>query len=184
MEINENLLKQIIPPITRPDGKDREGFDNDEILTKLSKEELIIVERQLIEMLKLSDDTLIPQTLIKLESLDSIPIMLEKLELIKNPFYIITWASFINEIKNGDKEMEKIAFKAFEKLEFIYEIQGPIFHDLIKFKSERINNLIINFVGHKYFLVSHHAKLVLNYNGYRESYEKDIPNKSWWEFWK
>ncbi len=184
MEINEKFLKQIIPPITRPDGKDREWFSNDDILSKLNKEELRIVEERLIEMLKTNDDTLIPQTLIKLNSLDSIPTMLKKLELIKDPFNRITWASFINEIKKGDKEMEKVAFGEFEKLEFIYEVQGLIFHDLVKFKSDRINNLIKKFVGHKYFLVAHHAKLVLNYNGYAKSYEKDILDKKWWEFWK
>jgi len=183
LEKIEKLLKQIITPITRPDGKDREWFSNDEILSKLNKKELKIVEEQLIEMLKTNDDTLIPQTLIKLESFDSIPIMLEKLKLIKTPFNRITWASFINEIKKGDKEMEKVAFEEFEKLEFIYEIQGTIFHDLVKFKSERINNLIKKFVHHKYFLVGHHAKLVLNYNGYANSYEKVRMNKKWYEFW-
>ncbi|GAA3517397.1 hypothetical protein GCM10022393_34400 [Aquimarina addita] len=184
MEINEKLLKQIIPPIIRPDGKDREWFNNDEILSKLSKEELKIVEEQLIDMLKTSNDTLIPQTLIKLESLDSIPVMLEKLELIKDPFNKITWASFINEIKNGDKEMEQVAYREFGKLEFIYEVQGPIFHDLIKFKSERINNLINKFTDHKYFLVAHHAKLVLNHKGYAESYENKTRIKNWWKFWE
>ena len=184
MTKTQELLNQIIPPITRPDGKDREWFSNDEILSKLNDEELDIVEQGLIEMLKTDNDILIPQTLIKLKSIDSIPTMLEKLELLKDPFERITWASFINEIKGGDKEMEKVAFEEFKRLEFIYEIQGLIFHDLIKFKSERINRFIKEFVEHKYFLVAHHAKLVLNYKGYTKSYDKQIPIKKWWEFWK
>lgn len=170
-EEEEELLKKIIPITSRPGGKDREWFNNDEILSKLDKEELKIVEQGLIKMLKTDNDILIPQTLIKLKSLDSIPTLLKKLESIEDSFEKITWASLINEIQDGDSEMEKIAFEQFQKLEFIYEIQGPIFHDLIKFKSERIDNLIKEFVEHKYFLVAHHAKLVLNFNGYADSYE-------------
>lgn len=183
-EKDKELFKKIIPNISRPDGKDREWFNNDEILSKLNKEELKIVEHGLIKMLKTDNDILIPQTLIKLKSLDSVPTLLKKLESIKDPFEKITWASFINEIKDGDLEMENIAFEQFQKLEFIYEVQGPIFHDLIKFKSERINNLIKGFVEHKYFLVAHHAKLVLNFNGYADSYEMDSSPKKWLEFWK
>lgn len=157
----EKLLKQIIPPITRSDGKDREWFSNNEIISKLNDSELKSVEQHLVEMLKTSDDLLIPQTLIKLKSLKCIPIMLDRLESLKNPFSRIVWASFVNEIKNGDEEMEQIAFEEFERLEFIYEIQSVIFYDLIKFKSLRINNLISKYANHKYFLVAHHSKKVL-----------------------
>lgn len=164
MNIKETLLKLIIPPIERPDGKDREWFNNEEILSNLNKKELLIVEEQLIEILKTSDDILIPQTLIKLKSKASIPVMLEKLESIKDSFQKIIWASFINEINNGNEEMENIAFIEFKKLEFVYGVQGLIFYDLIKFKSERINKLIEEYVDHKYFLVAHHAREVLNDN--------------------
>ena len=184
MEINEELLNQIIPPITKPYNRDREWFSNDEILSSLNKEELRIVEQKLIEMLKTNDDILIPQTLVKMESINSIPVMLKKMEKIKNPLEKITWASFVNEIKKGDKEMEKIAFREFENFEFIYGIQGPIFHDLIKFESERINKLIESFVDHKYPLVSIHARKVLGYKNYSKPNKQDIPNKKWWEFWK
>ena len=95
----------------------------------------------------------------------------------------ITWASIINDLKKGDSEMEKIAFGEFEKLEFIYAVQGWIFMDLIKFNSSRINKRIEKFVDHKYDLVAHHAKMVLNYNGYADSYYNNEPKK-WWEFWK
>ncbi|MEP1489637.1 MAG: hypothetical protein ABJK28_14540 [Algibacter sp.] len=184
MHKTENLINKIIPNVKRPDGKDREWFNNDEILSELNKEELKIVEERLISMLKTNDDTLIPQTLIKLKSLNSIPTMVEKLELIRDPFNRITWASFINELKNGDIEMEKIAFTEFQKLEFIYEIQGVIFHDLIKFNSSRINNRIKEFIDHKYFLVAHHAKKVLNLNKDSKPHSKSTEPKLWWEFWK
>lgn len=184
MDKIKKLINKIIPTVTRPDGKDREWFSNDEILSKLNKEELKIVEKHLISMLKTSDDNLIPQTLIKLKSINSIPTIVEKLELMNDPFNRITWASYINELKNGDLEMEKIAFQEFQKLEFIYEIQGVIFYDLIKFNSSRINSRIKEFIDHKYFLVAHHSREVLNLNKNSKSDIKRIETKPWWEFWK
>lgn len=184
MDKIEKLLKRIIPPVSRPDGKDREWFNNDKILSKLNENDLKIVEQRLIEMLKTNGDDLIPQTLIKLKSLDSIPNMQERLDIIKDPFRRITWATYINEMKNGDEEMETIAFEEFKKLEFIYQVQGIIFHDLIKFDSSRINNRIKEFTNHKYFLVAHHAREVLNLNDNSESNRNGITLKKWWEFWK
>jgi len=163
----EELIKRIIPPISRSDKKDREYFNNDEALSKLDSEQLNILEEALIKRIKTSDDILILETLVKLKSLKSIPTLLEKLNSIKDPFEKIKWASLINEIKQGNLEMEKVAFEEFEKLEFVYEVQGTIFHDLIKFKSNRINNLIETYIGHKYFLVAYHARLVLNYKDYK-----------------
>ena len=183
MDKIDKLLNKIIPPIARQDGIDREWFNNEEILTKLNDEELKIVEKRLIVMLKTSDDSLIPQTLIQLKSLDSIPTMLERLALIKDPFSRITWASFIDEINNGDEAMEKIAFEELKKLEFIYEIQGVIFQDLIKFNSLRINNRIATFVNHKYFLVAQHAKEVLNLDNHKPIRKESARNR-WWKFWK
>lgn len=56
--------------------------------------------------------------------------------------------------------------------------------DLIKFESPRINKRIEKFVDHKYDLVPHHAKMVLNYNGYVDSINKKYVRKKWWKFWK
>ena len=52
-----------------------------------------------------------------------------------------------------------------------------------KSKSPRINKRIEKFVNHKYDLVAIHAKTVLNYNGYSDSYNNSEPKK-WWGFWK
>ena len=104
--------------------------------------------------------------------------------IIDSHFEKITWAALINDLKKGDSEMEKIAFEEFEKLEFIYAIQGWIFMDLIKFDSPRINKRIEEFVDHKYDLVAHHAKMVLNYNGFADSINKKYNESRWWEFWK
>ncbi|MFD2566730.1 hypothetical protein [Pseudotenacibaculum haliotis] len=160
----EQLIKQIIPEPKRSDLKDREWFSNDEILTKLNEEERRAVEEKLIEMLGSDDDSLIPETLVKMKSLNAVPAMLKKLASKSDSFERIQWATFINEIKNGDDEMEKVAFEAFEKLEFIYEVHGDVFYNLIKFNSPRIDELIETYTNHKDFLVAYHAKEVLSFN--------------------
>ena len=176
----EKLIKEIIPPPTR---EEREGFTNDKIIAGLNKEEFLAVEKRLIEELEEKDDLLIGQTLVAMESENALPVLKKRLEKKDSHFEKITWAALINEFKKGDSEMEKIAFEAFEKLEFIYAVQGCIFMDLIKFKSPRINKRIEKFVDHKYDLVAIHAKTVLNYNGYSDSYNNSEPKK-WWGFWK
>ena len=176
----EKLIKEIIPPPTR---EEREGFTNDKIIAGLNKEEFLAVEKRLIEELEEKDDLLIGQTLVAMESENALPVLKKRLEKKDSHYEKITWAALINELKKGDSEMEKIAFEAFEKLEFIYAVQGCIFMDLIKFKSPRINKQIEKFVDHKYDLVAIHAKTVLNYNGYADSYNNSEPKK-WWKFWR
>ncbi len=176
----EKLIKEIIPPPTR---EEREGFTNDKIIDGLNKEEFLAVEKRLIEELKKNDDLLIGQTLVGMESENALPALEKRLEKKDSHFEKITWAALINDLKKGDSQMEKIAFEQFKKLEFIYAVQGSIFMDLIKFKSPRINRQIEKFVDHKYDLVAHHAKKVLNYNGYADSYNNN-ESKKWWEIWK
>ena len=175
----EELIMKIIPPATR---EEREGFSNDNIIAGLNKEEFLAVEKRLIEELKEKDDLLIVQMLVNMKSKNALPILLTRLDKKESHFEKITWAALINDLKKGDSEMEKIAYEAFEKLEFIYAVQSSIFMDLIKFKSPRINKRIETFVDHKYDLVAHHAKMVLNYNGNSDSYNNE--SKKWWEIWK
>ena len=176
----ENLIKEIIPPITR---KEREWFTNDNIIAGLNKEEFLAVEKRLIQELEENDDLLIGQTLVEMKSKNALPVLSRRLNKKDSHFEKITWAALINDLKKGDSEMEKIAFNEFEKLEFIYAVQGCIFMDLIKFNSPRINKRIEKFVDHKYDLVAIHAKKALNYNGYADSYNANEPKK-WWEIWK
>ncbi|NDV42158.1 hypothetical protein [Flagellimonas sediminis] len=177
----ENLVSEIIPPDTR---EERDAFTNDKIISELTVEEFLAVEKRLIQELDKKDDLLIAQTLVKMESENALPTLLKRLELKKSPFEKITLAGLINDLKKGDPEMEKIAFEEFEKLEFIYAVQGGIFMDLIKFNSPRINKRIEEFVDHKFDLVAHHAKMVLNHNGYADSYDRKSNERKWWEFWK
>ena len=174
----EKLIKDIIPPPTR---EEREGFTNDKIIAGLNKEEFLAVEKRLVQELDENDDLLIAQTLVEMKSESVLPVLSRQLKKKDSYFEKITWAALINDLKKGDSEMEKIAFEEFEKLEFIYAVQGAVFMDLIKFNSPRINKRIEKFVDHKYDLVAHHAKMVLNYNGYADLY--DNKPKKWWKFW-
>ncbi|CAL2085949.1 conserved hypothetical protein [Tenacibaculum sp. 190524A05c] len=176
----EKLIKQIIPPPTR---EEREGFTNDKIIAGLNKEEFLAVEKRLIQELEENDDLLIGQTLVAMKSENALTVLLRRLKKKESHFEKIQWAALINDLKKGDSEMEKIAFEAFEKLEFVYAVQGSIFIDLIKFNSLRINKRIEKFVDHKYDLVAIHAKTVLNYNGFADLYDNN-ESKKWWEIWK
>ena len=176
----EKLIKEIIPPPTR---EEREGFTNDKIIAELNKEEFLAVEKRLIHELEENDDLLIGQTLVEMKSENALSVLSRRLKKKDSHFEKIIWAALINDLKKGDSEMEKIAFEEFEKLEFIYAVQGSIFMDLIKFNSLRINKRIEKFVDHKYDLVAHHAKKVLNYNGYADSFNNN-ESKKWWEIWK
>ena len=157
-------------------------------MSKLNQAELQVVEKQLIELLNEKNDYLIGETLVYLNSRNSIDALRKRLNKADSGFEKIKWASFINDISNGDLNAEKIAFEEFENLEFIYEVQGIVFYDLIRFRSERIDELIETFVEHKYFLVEHHAKIVLNYKCYADKYtemnKKKTTKKRSWEFWK
>lgn len=181
MKEYELLLKKIIPPKTR---EERECFSNKEIIDGLNQDQIKYIEEQLIELLENDNDYLIAETLVYIKSEKSIPTIYKQLKNSSSPFEKIKWASFINKIKNGDKEMELIAYNECKKMKFIYEIQGVVFCDLIKFKSHRIEKEIEKYVDHKYFLVNHYAKLVLNYNGYSDNYMQDTKSNKWWEFWK
>lgn len=181
MKENELLLKKIIPPKTR---EERDCFSNEEIIAGLNQDQIEYIERQLIKLLEKDNDYLIAETLVYIKSKKSIPTIFKQLKNSSSPFEKIKWASFINEINNGDKEMELIAYNECKKMKFIYEIEGIVFCDLIKFKSPRIDNEIKKYVNHKYFLVNHYAKLVLNYNGYADNYLQETKSSKWWEFWK
>ncbi|MEY8847378.1 hypothetical protein AB9K26_01065 [Psychroserpens sp. XS_ASV72] len=174
----EKLIREIIPPPTR---EEREGFTNDKIISGLNEEEFLAVEKRLIQELDKNDDLLIAQTLAEMKSENALPVLSKRLNEKDSHFEKITWAALINDLKNGDSEMEQIAFEEFEKLEFIYAVQGSIFMELIKFKSPRINKRIEKFIDHKYDLVAIHAKKALNDNAHADSFYNN-ESKKWWNF--
>lgn len=106
------LLNEIIPP---NDYSHRNGFTNERTLLSLSENEKEEVEASLIEMLERSDDTLIGESLMILKSVKSLPILEKRLNSTKDSSLKISWAGFINEIKNGDVRMKDIALKEFDR---------------------------------------------------------------------
>lgn len=175
------LLNQLIPP---PIREEREGFTNDHLIELLSDEEKVALVPRLIEMLNNSQDLLVAETLFKIDASVALPQVLECLKQQDSPMEKIVWTELVHHFDEGNPEMEKVAFDAFKELDFNYESEGWIFIILIKFNSERINKRIEEFVDHKYFLVAHHAKMVLNHKGYADERNEQVITKKWWEFWK
>ena len=99
----------------------------------------------------------------------------------------IIWASYINEIKNGDEEMKELALTEFENISEKYSRIG-IFHHLAKFCDSRINDKIRNYINHKDYLTAYNARTSLGIDTTdlikREQIKKGIGTKKWWEIWK
>ena len=132
-DINQ-LLKEIIPPA---DYQHRNGFSNERIILELSEVEKVEIEKNLIEMLKKNDDTLIGETLAIMKSEKSLQTLKKKLELTKSASARIIWASYISEIKGGDEEMKNIALSEIEKINEKYTLIST-FHYLSRLNDPRI----------------------------------------------
>lgn len=154
----DQLIDEIIPPHT---GWEREAPSNDSILSNLNESEKAQVEKRLLERLEIEPDFIIAETLTKLNVKEATVHINYWLNSSNIPSEKIKWASFIFQLNGRDVKMEEIAFTEFTQFNFKYEVEFTIFYDLIKFESERINNLIRNYTNHKYFLVAYHAKKVL-----------------------
>ena len=180
----EQLIKEIIPP---SDYQNRNGFSNEHIILSLTEKEKAEVERILIEMLEKNEDDLIGETLTIMKSTDSLPALQRRLNLSKSPTMKIIWASYINEIKNGDDEMKEIALNEMDNVSEKYSRIG-IFHHLAKFSDDRINNKIRNFINHKDYLTAYNARTSLGIDTAeiikREQIKNGIETKNWWEIWK
>lgn len=180
----EHLLKELIPP---SDYHNRNGFSNEHIVLSLTENEKTEIERNLIEMLEKKEDDLIGETLTIMKSTNSLPTLRKKLQLSQSPTMKIIWASYINEIKNGDEEMKEIALKEFDKVSEKYSQIG-IFHHLAKFCDSRINDKIRNYINDKDYLTAYNARTSLGIDTAdlikREQTKNGIGTKNWWEIWK
>ncbi|MGY5353489.1 hypothetical protein [Wenyingzhuangia sp. IMCC45467] len=156
----EKLISQIIPKFDSGSRED-EWFNNDKLLSELSPHEYEKVEEKLIEMLEKNTSFLVGETLVKIKSTKSLTNLKQRVKEAKYFTEKVKWAMFIFKIKNGDNEMEELIYNEFLKFNFNYEVEGVIFYDLIQFKSNRINKIIESYINHKYFLVAHHAKKVI-----------------------
>lgn len=180
----EQLIKELIPP---NDYQHRNGFSNEHIVLSLTEKEKLEVERTLIEMLEDKEDDLIGETLTIMKSTDSLPTLQKRLNLTNSSTMKIIWASYINEIKNGDEKMKEIALSEMDKVSEKYSRIG-IFHHLAKFRDDRINNKIRNFINHKDYLTAYNARTSLGIDTAeiikREQIKNGIGTKKWWEIWK
>ena len=180
----EQLIKELIPP---NDYQHRNGFSNEHIVLSLTENEKVEVEQNLIEILEQKDDDLIGETLTLMKSTDSLPTLQKRLNLTKSPTMKIIWASYINEIKNGDEEMKEIALNEMDKISEKYSRIG-IFHHLAKFRDSQINDKIRNFINHQDYLTAYNARTSLGIETAelikREQIKNGIETKKWWEIWK
>ena len=177
----DQLLKEIIPP---EDYQHRNGFDNEHIILSLSEKEKVEVEERLIEMLKQKDDILIGETLSIMKSKNSLEQLRERLELTKKSASKIIWASFINEIENGNEEMKSIALNEFENVTEKYTLIST-FHYLSRFQDSRIKEKVLSFINHKDYLIAYNARASLGMET-KELIQKELAKnkmKKWWKFW-
>ncbi|WP_147321418.1 MULTISPECIES: hypothetical protein [unclassified Arenibacter] len=177
----EQLIKELIPP---NDYQNRNGFSNEHIVLSLTEKEKVEVERNLIEMPKQEEDDMIGETLTIMKSTDSLPTLQKRLNLTKSPTMKIIWASYINEINNGDEKMKEIALNEMDKISEKYSRIG-IFHHLAKFRDSRINDKIRNFINHEDYLTAYNARTSLGMETAeiikREQIKNGIGTKKWWE---
>jgi hypothetical protein len=180
-DINQ-LLKEIIPPA---DYQHRNGFSNEHIILSLSESEKNEIEQQLIKMLEKNDDNLIGETLAIMRSINSLPVLRKRLSLSKRPSSRIIWASYINEINNGDEEMKQIVLNEFDNVSEKYSLIS-IFHYLSQFRDPRISEKIRNFINHKDYLIAYNARRCLGIDTSEIVKREQNKNKTkvWWQFWK
>ena len=175
------LLKEIIPP---DDYQHRNGFSNEHIILSLTEKEKIEVEKNLIEMLEKNHDELIGETLTIMKSEKSLTNLKKRLDSTKDSASRIIWASFINDINDGDEEMKNIALNEIENVTEKYTLT-LIFHYLSRFQDSRINEKVLAYINHKDYLIAYNARTSLGIETKdligRENSKKKL--KKWWQFW-
>jgi HEAT repeat protein len=156
MEI-EKKIAEIIPP---NNYTNRHDFSNDHLIDKLSDKEKTEIESALISKLY-SDpvDILVVETLAYMKSDNAIPALLNSLENCKIEIQKVIIAISIYKIK-PNHEMIEVAIDAVKEISDDRDLI-VVFSYLMEFKSERINNLIQNYINHPDFLVSYNAKRAL-----------------------
>lgn len=161
MDINK-ILSEIIPS---DDYQHRNGFSNEHLIDKLSDEENLKVETELINMLQKKPDMLIVETLGYMKSEKSLPVLYELLKKADDGMAKLILASSIYRI-NKDKELVEIAISSFKELEkskdayYIYRVI-PTFYYLAKFQEQKTTKLLEEYSKHSEYLISYNAKQVL-----------------------
>ncbi len=175
------LINEIIPP---SDYQHRNGFTNDHIIDSLNEDEKKEVEVILIKQLENSNDQLIGDTLAYMKSKTSLPILNTKLDLSDDSSSRIYWASYILRITDDDAvRMKDIAFEEFQKVTDNYALIS-LFHTLIEFNDQRIDNRIKEYQDHSDYLVAYNSRTALGQSTISLVRKERAKNKPWWKwFW-
>jgi hypothetical protein len=142
----ENLYKKIIPKNYQ--NNSYFNNENEDLLNKLSDFEKKEIEKLLIENLKISDDTLIVETLAYLKSYSAIPLIHEKLILSKAPTDKIIFAISLYNLNYEKDNMIEIVYNSFLEVKNKYTLTY-LFYYLVKLNDIRINDYIKSFANCK-----------------------------------
>jgi len=148
----KKLIKEIIPP---NNYQNREGFSNKEIIDNLSEGEKGKIESHLLKMVKGTEDWLIGETLIYLNSEKAIPVFEENLYNAKEFNDKIFWANSIFKM-NQDSKMIDFVLEEVQNLEDKSDLHFFFYH-LAEFKDERLNEIIRGYQDDDEYLVAYHA---------------------------
>lgn len=180
MKTIDEILSELIPP---SDHQHRNGFSNEHLILKLSEKEKREVEKRLIEMLEKVEDPLIGETLVLLKSTDALTGLNKRLNSARSPALRIIWASYINEIKGGDKEMKDLVLIEFNKVRNKH-VRISMFHYLSSFLDTDLNEKVRSYINHSDYLTAYNARRALGMDTQEIVDRERSKNKKWWEFWK
>ncbi len=165
MDMNK-LINEVIPP---SDYQHRNGFNNTQIIEKLSDSEKKLLENSLIQKLQSEKeteiDTLIVETLAYLKSVKSVPILRILLGKCSEIEIRLSIATSIFEI-NQDIEMVDIAVSSVRQMDnkkdayYVYQL-SKAFDYLAKFNNKKTKQLIEEYTSHPEYLISYNAKQAL-----------------------
>lgn len=169
MYISQRLIQEIIPP---KDYKHRNGFNNVPILERLTRIEKEQLEVALIDMLvrgfETEIDILIVETLSYLQSQKSLPILKRLFDNCEDETIKLKIASSIFEISKNEKIVDE-AIAIFNQIKN-NDPKNPYYngwlidalYQLSKFKNERTNGIIRQYINDKDYLIGYNAKRFLS----------------------
>jgi len=162
MDIHK-LKSKIIPPMTR---EHREGFDNEEILLSLNEEERDEIIIFLNDYLSTKYDPLVIESMIILNSKESINTLKVKLGSTTNIFEKIDIISGIYSITKDldmiiriNETMQDVIRKKLKYSEI--DIVGMLSY-LLRFDKNDIKAILEHFSKSRKYLISYHAKKMLD----------------------
>ena len=157
----EKKYKEIIPP---NNYENRRDFDNKDLIKALSEMEKKSLEDMLIEDLKISDDILIIETLVFLNSIRAIDLIKGKLVNNNNLNERIIISTSLYALSH-DKELIEEAYNSFLKIKDKYS-KIAMFYYLAKFNNIKVNQLLTEYSKNEDTLLSYNAnealKLIAN----------------------